>query len=213
MRKTTVALYVVSTAALVGCGSGTKFANKPRPATPVNLTVYINNQRVSVSPASVGAGPVVFIVTNQANKSESLTIKAAGGGGAPLANTGPINPRGTAQVTVDFNSGLYTVTTAKTGATDAALAGASRITPAILHIGPPRPSAQQRAAPALASRAASAAVAARRDPSAGTTIVTCVILACVQVSTSPRHSHSHSRARPTRRSPPSPTPWRPTSTR
>jgi hypothetical protein len=141
MRKTSVALYAVSAAALVGCNSGAKFANKPRPATPINLAVYINNQRVSISPTSVGAGPVVFIVTNQADKSESLTIRPAGGSGGALANTGPINPRGTAQVIVDFRPGRYTVGTAKTGATDAALARASSITPAALHIGPPRPSA------------------------------------------------------------------------
>ena len=40
-------------AAASSCGGGSTFANKPRPATPVNLTVYINNARVSVSPSSV----------------------------------------------------------------------------------------------------------------------------------------------------------------
>ncbi|MDQ6606891.1 MAG: hypothetical protein M3Z06_10150 [Actinomycetota bacterium] len=127
--------------AIAGCGGGAKFANQPRPATPVDLTVYINSQRVSVSPASVGAGPVIFIVTNQASKTESLTVRRAGNSGSALATTGPINPQETAQVTIDFSTGDYTVSTGKSGSSDATLAGASSIQPATLHIGRPRPSA------------------------------------------------------------------------
>ena len=58
-----------------GCGSSGSFANKPRPATPVNLTVYINNARVSVSPGSVGAGQVVFIVANHAKRVKLPKVK------------------------------------------------------------------------------------------------------------------------------------------
>jgi len=129
--------------ALVGCGStGGSFANQPRPATPVNLTVYINSERVSVSPASVGAGPVVFIVTNQTPKTESLQITSAlnGGGGSALATTGPINPQATATVTVDFHSpGDYTVNTSSAGLTQAQQAVPSTIQPATLHVGTARP--------------------------------------------------------------------------
>jgi hypothetical protein len=137
-------MFAVAALAISGCGSGETFANKPRPATPVNLTVYIDNSRVSVSPASVGAGEVVFIVTNQADTAESLTIRPSGNG-RQLATTGPMNPQSTAQVTVDFKQpGEYTMATdaARTG-TEAAAARAqarSTIAPAALHIGPPRPS-------------------------------------------------------------------------
>jgi hypothetical protein len=141
MRRTAFALLATGALALAGCGGGAKFANKPRPATPVDLTVYINSQRVSVSPASVGAGPVILIVTNQASKTESLNVQRAGNSGSTLATTGPINPQETAQLTIDFGSGDYTVSTGKAGSTDATLAGASRIQPATLHIGRPRPSA------------------------------------------------------------------------
>lgn len=134
MRGRTIWLAGSAAVLLAGCGSGGTFANKPRPATPVNLTVYVNDQRVSVSPASVGAGPVMFIVTNQANRNESVEVH--GTGGRSLASTGPINPGGTAQVTVDFNRGDYTIST-----TEAQLVGRSGIHPATLHIGPPRPSA------------------------------------------------------------------------
>ncbi len=137
-------MYVASGAlliALTGCGStGGSFANKPRPATPVNLTVYINSARVSVSPASVGAGPVVFIVTNQASKTESISISPALAGSAPVASTGPINPQATATVTVDFqNPGDYLIDTSNAGSSQASQATASTIQPARLHVGRPRP--------------------------------------------------------------------------
>ncbi len=92
-----------------GCGGGAQFANGARPAVPINLAVYIDDARVLVSPSSVGAGPVSFIVTNQASRTESLKI-ARSGSGAALANTGPINPQATAQVTVNFRvPGRYTI--------------------------------------------------------------------------------------------------------
>ncbi len=140
MRRTTVGMLMVGSLLLAGCGSGSTFANRPRPPVPVNLTVYINNARVSVSPTAVGAGPVVFIVTNSADHTESLTIQSDGGG--TLANTGPINPQATAQVTVDFRSpGVYTVGTGARAGSDAFLATQPSIAPARIHIGSSRPSA------------------------------------------------------------------------
>jgi hypothetical protein len=136
MRRTTFGMFALAVLSVSGCGSAGTFANKPRPATPVDLTVYINNQRVSVSPASVGAGEVIFIVTNQADKAESLTIHR---GGQSLANTGPINPQSTQQVTVDFNRpGQYTMSTTGSGGTDAQASGRSPIQPASLRIGAKR---------------------------------------------------------------------------
>src|SRR5690349_17877921 len=104
MRRTTIGILGVSAIALAGCGSTKTFANRPRPPVPINLTVYVSNARVSVSPQAVGAGPVVFIVTNQAARAESLAIRQGGGGS--IANTGPINPQGTAQVTVNLRRGV-----------------------------------------------------------------------------------------------------------
>src|SRR5260370_18039849 len=89
-------IIVFATAAIAGCGSSGHFANRPSPPTPINLTVFINNQRVSVSPSSVGAGPVVLIVTNQANTAQSLTLlPAAASAPQPIADTAPITPPAT----------------------------------------------------------------------------------------------------------------------
>ncbi len=138
MRRTTFGTIAVTVAVVSGCGSSAKFANKPRPATPVDLTVYVNDARVSVSPARVGAGEVIFIVTNQADKAESVTVNNTGGA---LASTGPIQPQGTAQVTVNLaQPGDYVVATAPSGQTQAELATTARIAPAAVHVGSPRPS-------------------------------------------------------------------------
>ena len=129
---------------LAACGSaGGKAASAPRPPTPVNLSVYVSARRVSVSPASAGAGPVVFIVTNQANQAEALAIARAGAGSS-LASTAPINPQGTTQVTVDLSPGDYTIGIAPHGATDAALSTQSGIASASIHIGHARPSSSNQ---------------------------------------------------------------------
>jgi hypothetical protein len=143
MRRTTIGMLVVSGMVLAGCGSGNTFANLPRPPTPIDLTVYINNQRVLVSPNSIGAGPVIFIVTNQSAKTQTVSIQH-GTGGSSLAATGPITPQATTEVTVNFtkaDQGDFTVTTNPAGVTDASRAIPSGIHPAALHIGHPRPSA------------------------------------------------------------------------
>jgi hypothetical protein len=132
-------MLALSIVAVAGCGGGARFADKARPPTPVNLTVFINDARVSVSPSSVGAGPVVFIITNQASRAEAVTIRAASGGG-PLASTAPINPQATSDVTVNFHPGDYTVTTS-TPATANALATGTTVKSASLHIGPSRSNA------------------------------------------------------------------------
>lgn len=114
MCRRTIGMLAVSALAVSACGSTSKGATTPRPPAPLNVTVYIDNSRVSVSPVSVSAGPVTFIVTNQASQAESLSILPSGSaGGQALANTAPINPQATAEFTVNFPShGAYSVSAA-----------------------------------------------------------------------------------------------------
>jgi hypothetical protein len=125
-----------------GCGGNTKtYANQAPPPVPINVTVYIDNARVSVSPNNVGAGPVTFLVANHSTSSESLQIQAANSGtGQSLATTGPINPQGTASVNVNLSKqGQYTVSVSSSGGTEASNASpGSSIGAATLTIGPPR---------------------------------------------------------------------------
>jgi len=133
-------MLAVSALAISACGSTSKGATTPRPPAPVNLTVYIDNHRVSVAPAPVGAGQVAFIITNQASQAESLSILPSGSAaGQPLANTGPINPQATAQVTVDFRSpGNYSLSTGGDGGTG------SSIQATAIHVGKPRSSSDDQ---------------------------------------------------------------------
>lgn len=142
MRRTMVGMCTASALLLSACGgSSGGFQNRPRPPIPVNLSVYINDARVSVSPSSVGAGPVVFIVTNAARQTESLTVQSADGS-RTLASTGPINPQTTAQVTVDFREpGAYQVATGHNAGSLAQQAQPGTIRAAPLRIGRPRASA------------------------------------------------------------------------
>lgn len=143
MRRCSIGLLAVGALAMTGCGGGGKFANQPRPPVPVNMSVYINDKRVSVSPTSVGAGPVTFIVTNQAATAQSVLIVPAGGDSSQaLADTGPINPQATAQVSVNFTSpGNYTISAGPQGTSQAALATPSGVQPAMVSVGAPRPGA------------------------------------------------------------------------
>lgn len=125
---------IAASVGLAGCGSTAHFADKSRPATPVSLSVYVNDRQVSVSPASVGAGPVIFVVSNGAAQTELVTIRPLSGGGS-AASTGPINPGTSAQVQADLGTGSYTVSTAPPGGS----AGGRTIRAATLHIGRPRP--------------------------------------------------------------------------
>jgi hypothetical protein len=126
-------MLALSALVLAACGSaGGTAASQQRPPDPISLTVYVNDSRVSISPTRVGAGPITFIVTNQASRAESLAISK---GGSTLASTAPINPQGTTQVSVDFGPGIYTVATGPRGRNDAQRSRQSLIRPASLHIG------------------------------------------------------------------------------
>lgn len=141
MRRTTLRMFTLTVATAVGgCGAGTHFADRPRPAAPVNVTVYVNDQRISVSPAALGAGAVVFIITNQASNAESLSVTSTSGSTSqPLADTGPISPQATAQLSVSLQSpGDYTVGVSPSGSTEAAAATPTGIQPALIHVGAAR---------------------------------------------------------------------------
>lgn len=134
MRRATILSLALAMVLIGGCGGGAHFADKSRPATPVNVTVYIDDARISVSPTSVGAGSVVFIITNQASRAEAVAVKPANGG-HPLASTAPINPQATSQVTVNFGKGDYVLSSTSSDA------GAITTRFASLHVGAERQSA------------------------------------------------------------------------
>ncbi|MGH2967889.1 MAG: hypothetical protein ACRDK0_02315 [Solirubrobacteraceae bacterium] len=120
--------------ATAGCGSESDYANKPRPATPINVTAAVSDRGISVSPKTFGAGPIVLIVSNQTDSAQTVTLETeelAGSKPGIRQTTSPIDPRGTATLKVDVRRGTYAVSTRGRG-----------ISPATVEVGAARRSAQ-----------------------------------------------------------------------
>jgi hypothetical protein len=135
MRRTgfmrTAALLCGGVIALAGCGDDNDdFANEPRPAVPVQITGVITDDEVTVSPASIGAGPVVLTLSNQSEDPHTVTLE----GGTVRERIGPINPLDTGTIQRTLEEGDYEV---KAGSERAV---AREIRAAALEIGAPRKS-------------------------------------------------------------------------
>jgi hypothetical protein len=131
-----VAAGLLGAAALAGCGSGGSYRNDLRPPAPINLTASISSRGIAISPPSIGAGPIVLIVTNQTASSQAVTLETDTLGastGGLKQTTEPINPRGTGELKVDVAEGRYRVSV-----------GDSGIPPATITVGPKRQSAQNQ---------------------------------------------------------------------
>ena len=137
MRRTAAhaSLAVAVVLVVAACGSNSAdYKNDPRPPSPIVITGYISDQRVSVSPRSLGAGPISLIVTNQTGTAQRVTLESAGpaGSGPGIKQvTAPISPQDTATLKIDVKPGSYSVHV-----------GADAIRAARLKVGPERESAQ-----------------------------------------------------------------------
>ncbi|HEY6891270.1 MAG TPA: hypothetical protein VI300_25925, partial [Solirubrobacter sp.] len=119
--------------ALAGCGSSER-ENRLRPPTPVTLTAAIHEDAVEISPARVGAGQVVLVVSNQSNAPQTVTFETdevGGKRGGTTASSPEIAPRSTGRLTIATREGLYSVHTQD-----------DAIRAARVRIGPPRKSSQ-----------------------------------------------------------------------
>lgn len=131
-RALAMAGVIAVTVAGAGCGNKADYANNDRPPTPVVVAAVIAKARVSVSPHSIGAGPISLIATNQTDVSQELTLESTNTSGATVnQSTGPINPQDTASLKVTLAPGTYRVHVRDPD-----------IRPARLIVGPERPSAQ-----------------------------------------------------------------------
>jgi hypothetical protein len=135
MRRLAVVALALGALLIAGCGSTTPldFKGKTRPSAPVDLSVYVNDQRVLVSPAAFGAGLVTLNVTNQASKSVMIYV-AEKGRNCTAPGSGPMAPDTTAQVTLELRTGGYTVGPCTAHGSP----GASTIKAAALNVGAPR---------------------------------------------------------------------------
>jgi hypothetical protein len=109
MRRLAVVALALGALLIAGCGSTTPldFKGKTRPSAPVDVSVYVNNQRVLVSPAKIGAGSALFTVANESSQDEDLCVGPA----PPLKGCVTYFPSiaagSTAQLTGDLKRGKY----------------------------------------------------------------------------------------------------------
>ncbi len=128
-RRVGALLGVAISAALVaGCGDE-DFKNDPRPPVPVGLSGVIQSDRVTVSPARVGAGPIVITISNQTQRVRTVTLE----GETLVTREGPIQPGDTATIQRTLAPGSYEV---RAGSPTAVR---REIEPAMLDIGAERP--------------------------------------------------------------------------
>ena len=61
-----------------GCGTAARldFKGHSRPATPVDVSVYLGGGKPLVDPQRVEPGPVLFNVTNQTVKPQTVSVAA-----------------------------------------------------------------------------------------------------------------------------------------
>ena len=131
-RIRTAALLAGVLGALVasGCGDDDDFENEPRPPVPVQLTGVITESEVSVQPRTIGAGPIVLIVSNQTEQAHSVTLEGPSG----REEVGPINPLDTGRIQHNLDQGSYEIRAGSDEAVE------NEIDPAELKVGPKRPS-------------------------------------------------------------------------
>jgi hypothetical protein len=110
-RRAAMFLLAVALSAATGCG-GKDFANRPRPPTPIDLSGVIQDNKVTISPAKVGAGAVEITISNQTKAAHTITLE----GESIRERVGPVNPLDTATIQKTLQPGSYTVKAGSTAA-------------------------------------------------------------------------------------------------
>jgi hypothetical protein len=87
---------------VAGCGAATRvdFKGHSRPASPLEVSVYLGGGRPVVDPRTITPGPVQFNVTNQTAKPQTLAIAVPGGRRVTRSLTIPAGGTGQVQTTL-----------------------------------------------------------------------------------------------------------------
>ena len=127
MRVRACAGLAVAAALIAGCGED-DFKNEARAPVRLALTGVIQDDKVTVSPARVGAGPVEITISNQTDSVRTITLE----GESVSEKGGPVAPGDTATIQRTLAPGSYEV---RAGSEKAVR---KEIQPAVLEIGKKR---------------------------------------------------------------------------
>lgn len=114
-------------ALIAGCGED-DFKNEARAPVRLALTGVIQDDKVTVSPAKIGAGPVEITISNQTDTVRTVTLE----GESITERQGPVQPGGTTTIQKTLEPGSYQV---RAGSKKAVR---KEIQPAVLTIGKER---------------------------------------------------------------------------
>ena len=117
----------IAAALIAGCGDD-DFKNEARAPVRLALTGVIKDDKVTVSPAKIGAGPVEITISNQTNRERTITLE----GESITEEQGPVQPGDTATIQKTLGPGSYEV---RAGSKKAVR---REIQPAVLQIGKER---------------------------------------------------------------------------
>jgi hypothetical protein len=127
MRVRACAGLAVVAGLIAGCGED-DFKNEARAPVRLALTGVIQDDKVIVSPAKVGAGPVEITISNQTDRVRTITLE----GESVTEKGGPVQPGDTATIQRTLAPGSYEV---RAGSERAVR---TEIQPAVLRIGKER---------------------------------------------------------------------------
>jgi hypothetical protein len=127
MRVRACAGLAVVAALIAGCGED-DFKNEARAPVRLALTGVIQDDKVTVSPAKIGAGPVEITISNQTDSVRTVTLE----GESISERQGPVQPGDTATIQKTLEPGSYEV---RAGSKKAVR---REIQPAVLTIGKER---------------------------------------------------------------------------
>ena len=127
MRVRACAGLALAAALIAGCGDD-DFKNEARAPVRLALTGVIQDDKVTVSPARIGAGPVEITISNQTDSIRTITLE----GESVIEREGPVQPGATATIQKTLEPGSYEV---RAGSKKALR---KEIQPAVLTIGKER---------------------------------------------------------------------------
>jgi hypothetical protein len=115
--------------ALSACGSNNDISTRRlSPPTPLNVSVLITDNSVSISPSTLGGGPVTMIMSNQATSPQRVTVNDER---TVVRSSTKFEPGNTGTMKLNVTEGNYAIR-----------ASSAKIAHAILRVGAMRPASQ-----------------------------------------------------------------------